>query len=207
MRIKILLLTLILSGTALYGQQIHTLFDDESVSLGGYFAPVLKYGIFSDEAGIMIGGKGAMVLNHRFTLGGGGYFLIGDVEHQQSPSSRYRYLNLAYGGLELGYVHEWDEVVHATFNVLLGHGGVGYRRGIWNEIIDGNFSDDDIFDDEVDNFFILEPSISVNLNLTRWLHLSAGASYRLVTDVDLPGLQNEDLRGISLQTAIEFGLF
>ncbi len=44
--------------------------------------------------------------------------------------------------------------------------------------------------DDVDAFFITEPSLNLLLNVTRHLRVGFGASYRFVGDVELNTLEN-----------------
>ncbi|NIN69245.1 MAG: hypothetical protein GTO63_32100, partial [Anaerolineae bacterium] len=58
-----------------------------------------------------------------------------------------------------------------------------------------------------DAFFITEPALNVLLNVTRHFRIGFGASYRLVQDVELSDLQNEDISGLAGVVTLKFGGF
>ena len=60
---------------------------------------------------------------------------------------------------------------------------------------------------ESDVVFTVEPVLSVELNLTRFLRMSAGAGYRHVGSVELTGLRQKDLSGFTGSVMLRFGRF
>ena len=80
---------------------------------------------------------------------------------------------MGYGGLELEYIVRPQEVAHISLGVLIGAGGL-----MWDPVGWGHH-----WDDDVDAFFITEPSLNLLLNVTRHLRVSFGASYRFAGDV------------------------
>ncbi len=55
--------------------------------------------------------------------------------------------------------------------------------------------------------FIAEPALSVLLNVTRHLRVGFGASYRIVGDVELADLQDNEISGPAGVVTIKFGGF
>jgi hypothetical protein len=102
---------------------------------------------------------------------------------------------MGYGGLELGYVHRPDELVHVSLGLLIGAGGL-----VWNpDGQSGNQADD--------AFFIAEPELDVVLNATRVFRVALGVSYRLTQGVELFDLRDADLSGLAAVVALKFGSF
>lgn len=182
-------------------QETETLIQGD-VTYGGYGGPVVKVGSVMDGMGVFTGGRGAWVINfdrgHTLHIGGGGYgltteHLVEDVTAEGEP----RYLAFGYGGLELGYVHNTNRLLHLSAQTLIGAGGANYReRGVqWSHPGPPNAA------------FVLEPGVNAELNLTRFARLNAGISYRWVSGLDLDGVRDNDVSGVSGGVSVIFGSF
>ncbi|MBI4501521.1 MAG: hypothetical protein HY700_10200 [Gemmatimonadetes bacterium] len=91
-----------ISATPLTGQEPESLVGN-TVSHGGFGGPVLRFTELNGQFGIMLGGHGGWIINHRFVIGGGAYGLTGkniDVSYV-SPTGGRPYLTFGYGGIEL----------------------------------------------------------------------------------------------------------
>jgi hypothetical protein len=198
-----LLLFISLASSAFAQEQ--TLFDGNLES-GGFGGPVVKFTQIQKEFGLMVGGYGGWLINHQFMIGGGGFGIA--TEHKASAEAmnhyafpRTMYLEMGYGGGMLEYIFMPNSLLHGYFNVLIGAGAVSFRESHydWNEFDDHRGSD---------AFFVVEPSINAELNLTTWMRLGAGVSYRYVTGIDeLVGIANSDLSGPSGSITLKFGSF
>ena len=184
---KILIaLILFFSSAALFAQE-ETLFGSERIDLG-------------------------LLLNHQLFIGAGGYGLVNDIKASQAAYDYYKpaydlYLNMGYGGGIIEYTFMPNKLVHATAGVLVGGGAVTYRYNMWNDNwnwMDGTFGTSS----KTDVFFVVEPSINIEVNMTTWMRMDLGGSYRFVTGVgSLVDLQNSNLRGGSANLTFKFGKF
>ena len=104
---------------------------------------------------------------------------------------------MGYGGLELEYVVRPYQVAHISFGVLVGAGGLA-----WDPVGWGRHDDDDI-----DAFFITEPSLNLLFNVTKHLRIGFGASYRFIQDVELVTLENDEISGAAGVFTIKLGGF
>lgn len=172
--------------TALGAQQ-ETLVDGPLRS-GGFGAPVIKLGEVNDRFAVLLGGRGGWIVNDAFVIGVGGYGLAN--QHQRRVDA----LQMGYGGLDLEYVNRPHELVHVSVGVLVGGGGVRFwpstSRGYW----DGAF-------------FVAEPSVSLELNVTPVFRVAFGGGYRAVDALSVPGLTNRDLAGWAGHVQFKFGKF
>jgi len=136
-------------------------------------------------------------INSSFVIGGGGYALanLGNFEHVTNASGDRGRLALGYGGLELTYVLRPDDLVHFSLGALIGAGGV-----VWNPRGPSGSQEDD-------PFFITEPEVDVVLNVTRFMRVALGASYRFVRGVELLDLGDGDLSGPAGVVVLKFGSF
>jgi len=164
---------------------------------GGFGAPVVKFTQIDDRFGVLVGGRGGWIINSSFVIGGGGYALanLDNFEQVTNASGDRGRLAMGYGGLELTYVLRPDDLVHFSLGVLIGAGGVAWNpRGP-----SGNQEDDP--------FFITEPEVDVVLNVTRFMRVALGASYRFVRGVDLFDLGDADISGLAGVVTLKFGSF
>lgn len=152
---------------------------------GGFGGPVLRYTTLMGEGDLMLGGKGAWLVNHRFYIGGAGFGTADELEGTDRE--------FGYGGVLLGYVGRPERLWHWNAELLLGAGEVARTRRA--------------FDPGGDTVWVLEPGIGVLLGVAEFAEVSLGISYRLVGDTDLPGVDDDDLSGWSLSLAVLFGAF
>lgn len=183
-------------GSAAVGAQ-ETLMNGGDLRHGGFGAPVVKLTEVDSRFGVLVGGHGGWIINGSFVIGGGGYALAntGNFEHRTNGVGDPGGLEMAYGGLELGYVHRPDELVHVSLGLLIGAGVVTWTP---------NGQSDTEADD---GFFVAEPEVDVVLNATRSVRAVLGVSYRLTQGVELFDLRSADLSGFAAVVSVKFGSF
>lgn len=199
-RIAVITACCILFTLPALAQDAETLFSGE-IEHGGFGGPVLKGGQVNGTPALFVGGRGGWIINHSLILGGGGYGLVNNIDALVPSLYGDRRLEFGYGGIELEYVHHWDQLVHWSVMVLVGGGGVGYRS--WDEDVRSTVGPGY----PTDEVFVAEPAIQVNLNLTEFFRISAGASYRYVTGVTTPAASNQKLSGGYGVVTFRFGKF
>lgn len=163
---------------------------------GGFGGPVMKVGELLGDPVLFLGGRGAWVAGRTFALGGGGYGLVNDnLAAPVTIGGRPTRLEMGYGGLEMEYLHDSWRLAHLSVYTLMGGGAVRYRdRDRYDTLAD-------------DGFLVLEPGGNVNLNVTEFLRLGAGVTYRWTWGVELPGLQDRDLSGVNGVFTIRIGRY
>jgi hypothetical protein len=165
----------------------------EHFESGGYGGPAVKFTMVKDKFSYMAGGGGAWLINHRLSIGGMGYGLVSDLETTDG-GNKYD-IDMSYGGFDVGYAFFPDSVVHFTI-----HGTIG-----WGSV---SSTDTGTKDTESDEFFVLEPNIDAEVNVTTWIRLCVGASYRYASGVSgVSVISDSDLRGIGGTIFIKFGSF
>lgn len=166
---------------------------------GGFGGPVVKFTQIDDQFGVLVGGRGGWIIDHAIVLGFGGYGLSNEVRGENTFAGFDQNLNFGYGGFEMEYIINSDELMHFTFYTLIGAGGVNYR-------LDADITDIN-WDPAVDSFFILEPAANIELNLTSFFRLNFGIGYRIVSGVEEYNLNDEALSGVSGVLNFKFGSF
>ncbi len=198
----ILMLALALVAMPLSGKERILL--SGNLTHGGFGGPKFSLGTINGQTGVFTGGWGAWVVNHTLIIGGGGYGLINDIEFGQTSDGTDRYLNLGYGGMIMGLTLGSDAPVHLTAHTMVGGGDVSYRTfRIW----DGDNVDYNQSGSAHDKILVIHPTVSAELNVTRFFRLTIGANYRYVLGVDLEGLSNKDLNGLGAEVTFKFGKF
>ncbi len=181
------------------GDNIRTLCDGK-LKFGGFGGPVLSFTQIKGELGILMGGRGACIVNHHFTLGGGGYGLANFIRVQDDLANTKRYLQMGYGGPEAGFIFYPANVVNVSTNLLVG-GGAASRQYHTSGV---NTADPQY---DVFPFYIVEPSVFANLNVTSLIRVCAGIKYRYVDGLEADWISNKDLRGFAGSIAVMFGRF
>lgn len=148
------------------------------------------------KTSLLIGGELCWVLNKKYFLGLGYHGLSSVVDAPAIYPVEGLVLVSNYGGVLLGYVHQSHKLIHFEGQALIGFGHAFYRdpeyRAKYNQ---------------EDTYVIVEPNLSAVLNVTSGFRLAAGLSYRFANRVDLIGLANKDLSGLTFHLAFKIGRF
>ncbi len=187
-------------------EQIKSLLNKEN-DLNGFGGFDLKVGDLKGERGLLFGGYGGLVINRRYLFGVAGYGLVTEVEFDGMVpgSDTTKTLNLygGYGGVLLGVSIAPKEVIHINIPIVLGAGSF--------EVEDSNFFGNRIAETDfvIENsiFFILEPGIEIEFNVSNHFRLGFGATYRYVTGLDLVNLSDNEVTGANGMISFRFGKF
>jgi hypothetical protein len=185
---KLIFIFLILVFTAGASSQEQTLVGDK-IESGGFGGMVFKATNINGQSAMFVGGRGGWIINHSFAFGGGGYGLVTNVNiNSHDASQGTTNLEMSYGGMDFEYILSSNDLIHFSAGLLLGSGNISDKY-------------------EHDPFFVLEPSMQGNLNVTHFFRIAAGASYRYVSSVKSVIVTNADLSGLSAIFELEFGTF
>ncbi|MCX6301865.1 MAG: hypothetical protein NTW82_06750 [Bacteroidia bacterium] len=170
---------------------------------GGYCSFSTGYSNINNMDAILFGGRFSWMASHSLGIGMGATGFINEF-HYEPAIDRDVFLTGGYGGLYIEPVLLPRFPVHLSFPVLFGFGGISFISK------DIEFNENFLEDSKA--FLLIEPSAELELNLTRFLRLAIGASYRLPTpfDVGLPGsytIDVESLRTLSYTVTLKLGKF
>jgi len=208
------LMTAVFSASGQQYKDTHDPSDEEIKSLlskkndlNAFGAADLKVADLKDERGLIVGAYGGFIINRRYMLGVAGYGLVTNIEFdgvvpgQVNPKK----LNLhgGYGGILIGGSIAPRELIHLSIPVLLG-------AGAW-QVVDKDFfiknPADSEFTIEKSVFFVIEPGIEVEVNVTKNFRLGAGVTYRYISGTQLENLADEELSGTTGMISFRFGRF
>ncbi|TVR31257.1 MAG: hypothetical protein EA390_06780 [Balneolaceae bacterium] len=181
-------------------QETQTLFSND-IDHGGFGAPVFGVTFVNGQATYLRGLRGAWVINfpgeHSVHIGLARYRTQSDfdatgwtISNISTPEMRTN-----YGGFELEYVNRSHRLFHYSIQTLVGSGNVRFR----DRDLDLNRTSD--------SYFVLQPGVNLNLNITHWFRLSGGLFYRYAGGVNLEGTGDSELSGITSFVGLRFGKF
>lgn len=200
-------------ASAQSGPKARTLFNDSTMSHGGYFSLTGKYTSLLGSDALLLGGGALWSINGRLGIGLAGYGLSSFVSNPQfaehlaeqgEQDLRGLSMRYGYGGLLLEPVLFSRSVVHVALPILLGAGGMhyGYPRNSTNTMneyrplkVDGTA------------FFAAEPGIEVGISLIEPLRIGFGMSYLYTSDLKLPGTPADMLHTPFYRVSIKVGQF
>jgi hypothetical protein len=191
----ILLIVVALAGPVL--AQDETLFSGDLES-GGYGGPLVQVTQMNGETGVLVGGQGGWIINHQLVLGGKGYGLANSIGVEGADDLK---LEFGAGGFMLEYMMNPSKLVHFSIHSMFGAGAVRYVERDYDRDYDYDV------DTSEDTFFIAEPGFNLVLNVTDYMRVGGGATYRYINGVNYETLTNSDLSGVSGQVFIKFGSF
>ena len=162
---------------------------------GWYVAPTAGFTSIDGQLGYLPGLRAALMLNGKFGVGVAANFMATDQTeiHDGSNSNEVRHVG-GYVGAYAQYVFLFDHFVHGYADTTIGSGG-------WCEQSIGDHC-------KVRHFGFVEPTLNLELNLTRHVRLATGVGYRLaIAEKVAPGQSRHDLAGVVARTSLVIGAF
>jgi len=199
----LLMFVLLLSSIPLFAQsegdaeKTESLFGSET-DVGFAISPLdLKITGIQGKIGTYVGLYGGVLLNRSLLIGLAGYMNVGHPD-----------VNSGYLGLFTQYTYKPENLFHASGQILVGIGTTKDYQAEKSSLFD-NFGN--IFGAR---FFVIEPGINVELNLSSKTRLVTGLSYRLVLGLDensehvaLTELTSKDMRGLSFNIGVKLEFY
>jgi hypothetical protein len=191
----VLITALMLLSIVMFAQKqdtTRTLFKS-SVRVSELWTPEVKINSIQGDIGTLIGFYGGALIDRSFLLGISGGVNLGH------PRVNYGY----FGGIGQ-FIFRPDILVHGSGQLLVAYGSTkdyenpksGLLDNFWN--ISGA------------HFFMMEPGLNIELNLSSRLTLVTGVSYRYVTgldesneDLQITHVTNKDLSGFNFNIGLK----
>jgi fucose 4-O-acetylase-like acetyltransferase len=174
-------------------ESVRSLFK-ENVTVNELWTPEVKINSIQGNIGTLVGFYGGALINRTVLVGITGGVNLGH------PRVNYGY----FGGM-VQYIFNPSEVVHYSGQMILAYGTTkdyenpksGLLDNFWN--ISGA------------PFFMMEPGLNIEANLSRRITLVAGMSYRYVSgleenneNVQVTMVTNKDLSGLNFNIGLKF---
>lgn len=167
--------------------------EDRNFFSDGFGCGSLKFSRVKDKLGLFIGGRGGLVINQTYTLAVGGYLLVNNIS--APPPDDDLFLNMAYAGIDGGYLYYPADRVYFNISALIGIGVSTLRDDEFNDIT------------HEDLFFVFEPSARIMIHMVHSVWFGLGGSYRYISGITEHGLDSASLGGLSVSIHFEFGHF
>lgn len=192
--IIIILMFLSRSAAAQVQDSTETLFKSD-VKVSEIWTPEVKFNSIQGNIGSLIGFYGGAVFNRMFLLG------ISGGANLTHPT-----VNYGYFGAIGQYIYKPTSLWHFSAQLLLAYGSTKDYEDPKSGVLD-NF-----MNVSGAGFFLMEPGVNLELNLSKRLTLVAGISYRYVSGLDennenvsISHVTNEDLSGVNFNIGLKFG--
>jgi hypothetical protein len=101
-------------------------------------------------------------------------------------------------------VTTFNAPVQISFPTVIGGGGVLLLEKMPKNPISG-IVDEKLVEGGV--YFVLEPAINLEVNLSRVVRIGIGGGYRFIINSDLERFSNKDLSAPSINFNIKFGIY
>lgn len=191
-----------LTTSAQSDKEMQTLFKQGEITYGGYGGPRVALSSFNGKNTWLVGGRGGVIFNSSFAVGGAGYGIANSPQFTNIDDNEVAYLEGGYGGLLLEYILLPNKLVHLSFPVVIGAGGLLYSD---TRAMDGVDFDKSIIASTA--FFVLEPGVELEINITSFMRFGAGVSYRYTNGMSLPNTPSNSFNALSVNASLKFGSF
>jgi hypothetical protein len=190
----IALVVLLSVATAQETDSIQTVFKTD-VKVSELWTPEIKINSIQGDIGTLIGFYGGALINRSVLVGVSGGVNLGHPR-----------VNYGYFGSIGQFIFKSEKMVHCSSQLLIAFGTTkdyenpkkGLLDNFWN--ISG------------ENFFLMEPGINLELNLSKNITFVAGISYRFVSglnenseDVAKTRVTSRDMSGLNFNIGMKFG--
>ncbi|MBN1180979.1 MAG: hypothetical protein JXB49_01740 [Bacteroidales bacterium] len=174
-----------------------TIFDHGNYRISGFGGPFMTFSSFDGQFCHMMGGGGGIMVGDFFF---GGYGLGSTNNITGVRDNQEIDLDFGHGGFWFGYSFKPKKALHPAIHLQTGWGNI-------SEEYDSDFRVN--YTPEVDNVFVLNPTLELEMNFTRFFRLGVGANYRFVfgSDENKFGFKDEDLYSPGAFLAFKFGWF
>lgn len=179
------------------------IFNFNNIEHGWYVAAMNQTTMINHQWSDFVGGKAAWIINHSLALGGGGYGLVYPTDRDSFTGTAYegleKKINLGFGGALIEYFFRPDSLLTMAPSVMIGGGVLDYYNP------DKEDSDDS--SESGDAFFFIMPEMNIYLNITEYVRIGAGISYRIVNGIHQKDFSDKNINGFSLTLCVMAGWF
>jgi hypothetical protein len=185
-------------------KEVETFFGNNFESTG-YGALSTQYSTFNGKGAAFLGAYGGWMINHKFMLGVGAYGLLThpDGYNAAGEADNNNEFQMGYGGVMMEYTFASSKRIHLSTNLLIGGGRVsngyytsrGYLYGSQWHVQDESA------------FYVFQPSVNVEMNMTSWFRVALGGGYRHINGSHMIGISDKSMSAPTANLTFKFGLF
>ncbi|GHE54497.1 STN domain-containing protein [Roseivirga thermotolerans] len=167
-------------------------------------ASYVGYTEIDDRAGILTGGRVSYFFSPHFGMGVAGHGFQTVRQPDAQLGGNYMFTG-GYGGLVFEYALFPHKPIHINIPLTIGAGGYEYSSRTTNPVANV---------ESAEAFFVFEPGLELEINVTSFMRINIGASYRDVSGAGLFYSTNQQpiasattLEGMNYGIALKFGWF
>ncbi|WP_129364788.1 hypothetical protein [Lutibacter sp. HS1-25] len=175
--------------------------DRQNVVNGVYLGLNFGYGEMDGKSTYFGGAKIAYVANRQFEVGFSGIGFYSEQNSKGLLSSNDIFGG--YGGLHLEPIFFGPSKWSLSIPMLVGGGAAAYANKDLDEIIDNGYGKIE----DWKPFFVFEPGISVQYNISRYFQFEMGVKYRLSSEFELYPESITNINGFTGGIGIKMGIF
>ena len=160
--------------------------------ISGFGGPTMSFTSINGEFAHLMGGGGGIIINN-FFFGGYGEGLTNTINTQ--GENNLTDLDFGHGGFWLGYEIARKKLIHPVISTRLGWGNINAYSTTQSKWLN-------------DNVFVVTPSISAEVNFTRFFKVNIGAEYRRTLNVNnIQNMSDADFSSVGVYMNFLFGWF
>lgn len=184
-------------------------FDDRKNVVHGVYIGVTQHlGELSDEWASFTTLKLAYVANRKLEIGVAGTFFFSE---QPNTTGVFRgdetLLIGGYAGLHLEPILFGTKFISVSFPVLIGGGAITILEEKEEGGYDFTTDEIDAGKIEFDSFFIIEPGVNLQYNISRFVQLETGIKYRFSDAFRVQHSYKDYMNGFSAGLGLKIGIF
>jgi len=192
------------------GRETQSLLGGDSKITGWFVGIDNSFSQLNDKCAALPGFSFGMVINRSIQFG-----LIGKSFSWHETYLKYDnvmpeacYLNGGYGGLYIDANAHAGRLIHLSFPLIIGGGGASYlSANKYPEPDDNGEIDYSRKELALSPFFVLEPGVNLEMNITGFMKVYSGVSYRWINGMRLENTSNHAFDGFNLNVGLRFGKF
>jgi len=195
--------------------EYRTLFGSSQMTHGGYGGLSINYSQLDGEDALLVGARGAWIINHGIGIGLAGYGITNNINRDLYGDGSQFQMAGGYGGLLIEPIIGAKNPIHISIPILIGAGGIAYVNNTLQSGAQPPYHND-YYTLDSQAFFVVEPGVELELNMVKFFRIALGAYYRYTSDVTLSYYklnslelitENPDLKGFSFGVTLKFGKF
>lgn len=163
-------------------------------NMGYFFAPNLSFTSLDRSNAMLLNLSGGVTFKDKVSLGGYYSSSLNEIV-PLSETIPDIYMDYWSAGAMAEFTFNSNKLIHLSFPLFIGYGEVEMDNNLGNLALGEA------------NFFQIEPSALMEINLNDFLRFNLGLSYRLVSKVEYRNLDQNDLSGLNGRVGLKVGLF
>ena len=195
--LTLILLTLPFLSNAQDEDDYEHLLKDRKLSFSIFGSPIFEFSKVNGSFGFSSGAGGAIILNQTLFVGGYGLKLAPVIEKDlvlNGQSYQDLEINFTHGGFWVGYIHDFRKLVHFGGSAKFGWGNISME----DPSLPGGYED---------HVLVITPQVEVEVNISKWFKINAGAGYRIVTSTNENVFDRNDFNSPQASIGFMFGWF